>query len=185
MKIEFEISDQEFEAMKLALKRNLTLDDNTLSGKLHLLAKTSFLEYVDMITKSGIPSKVSEIFQDRVLLLIDNYYEGIPNEIEISKMFNISLTKSRLILNNIKSIYRNRINEKLIIALKAFIESGQPIENNTKYEYIVKSKPLINELNEIISIEKPGLDKFTQKANCSGKYTISKDTYDFLKTKYQ
>jgi hypothetical protein len=185
MKIEFEITDEEFEKIKPTLKRNLSIDDNNLSEKLNLIAKTSFLEYVDMITKNGIPTKVSDVIQERVLLLIDNYFEKIPNEIEISKMFNLPLNKSRLILNTMNSIYRNRINEKLEKALKTFIESGQSIESNSKYEYVVKSKPLIIELNEVISIEKPGLDKFTQKSNCAGKYTISKDTYDFLKSKFQ
>jgi len=185
MEVKFEISDEEFAKLRPSFKRKFGIDDVEIPNKLNHLARTSFLEYTDMITDIGIPSKVADIIQERLLLLIENYYEDIPNEIEISRMFNITTNRSRTILNNIKSIHRNRINDRLELALKEFIDSGQPIDNNTKYEYVVKSKPLMQELNEIIMVEKPGLDKFSQKINCAGKFVISKDTYDFLKTKFQ
>jgi len=185
MEVKFEISDEELARIKPSLKRNLKLDDAEFNNNIGKLARTSFLEYTDMIIDVGIPSKVSDLMQERLLLLIENYYDDIPNEIEISRIFNIPTSRSRTILNYLKSIHRNRINDRLESALKSFVNSGQAVENNTKYEYIVKSKPILQELNEIIINEKPGLDKFTQKVNSAGKYLISKDTYDFLKNKFQ
>jgi hypothetical protein len=35
------------------------------------------------------------------------------------------------------SIYFNRISKKLEPTLKKFIENGQPIENNSRYEFVV------------------------------------------------
>ena len=47
--------------------------------------------------------------------------------------------------------------------MKNFINSGEEIEDGEKLEFIIKSKPIIQELNDLIALKNPGLDKISQK----------------------
>lgn len=187
MNINFDFSDAELQEIRDLLKSNLNLlaniQDNDLNNKLNELAKTAFYEYLNMITDSGMPTKVSDILQDRILYLTEHYFKKFPNENEVARIFNISITKSRSILNNLKATHRNKLKDKLNSEIVTFLNSG--VDNgNDKWEFEVKSKPIIQELNDLISLKNPGLEKFKQKTGSAGKVVLPTDSYDFLKTEF-
>lgn len=71
MEIKFDFSDAKLETIKDRLKSNLNITDVKLNGKLNDIAKTAFHEYMVMISESGVPTKVSDILQNRILFLIE------------------------------------------------------------------------------------------------------------------
>ncbi len=184
MNINFEFPESELFRIKDILNSNLNSSNDTeLNDKLNKIAKSAFTEYVSMISESGFSSKVTEIMQDRIMYLIEHYFQKFPDETEVAKLFNIPTTKSRSLLNNLRSTQRNKLSSKLKEEFKSFLRSGTYV--NEKWEFIVKSKPIIQGLNEIIALERPGLSSFTQKQGSAGKVTIPVDSYNFLKDKFR
>jgi hypothetical protein len=187
MNIQFDYPENEFYEIKELLISNLSLPDNTtnnsLNDKLNELAKTSFYEYLNMITDSGMPTKVTDIVKNRIIFLIEHYFKKFPNEAEIARIFNIQVTRSRSILNSLKATHRNKLKGKIKAEIILFLNSGEDIGDN-KWEFEVKSKPIIDELNELITREKPGREKFKQKVGSAGKVTLHVDSYTYLKAKY-
>lgn len=189
MNIEFELPDDSLNEIKETLISNLNLDtnisDDDLNVELNNLAKTAFYEYIGMITESGMPTKVSDILQNRILFLIEHYYLRFPNENELARIFNIQTSRSRSVLNNLKATHRNKLKDKLNEQIVIFINSGIEDENNNdKWVFEVKSKPILQELNELISLKSPGLEKFKQKTGSAGKVVLPVDSYNFLKTEF-
>ncbi|MDA3906529.1 MAG: hypothetical protein PF484_10685 [Bacteroidales bacterium] len=67
MQIKFDFSDSDFNTIKDLLKSNLNISDAEINTKLNDIAKTAFYEYIAMISESGVPTKVSDILQNRIL----------------------------------------------------------------------------------------------------------------------
>lgn len=187
MEIKFDFPEGELENIGNILKENLNLStdisETQFNDKLNELAKTAFYEYINMITDSGIPTKTSDLLQNRILYFIEHYFGRFPTENEIARIFNIPISKSRLILNNLKATHRNILKNKLKTEITSFIRSGVEIDDD-KWEFEVKSKPIVQELNDFIALKKPGLETFKQKKGSAGKVILSSDTYDFLKTEF-
>lgn len=189
MNIEIEIPDESLNKIKETLISNMNLDtdisDRKLNENLNSLAKTAFYEYLEMITESGIPKRVSDVLQNRILLLIENYYLRFPNENELARIFNIPTSRSRSVLNNLKATHRNKLKHQLKEKIVEFIQKGIKEEHNgEKWVFEVTSKPIVHELNELISLRRPGLAKFKQKTGSAAKVTLPVDSYDFLKAEY-
>lgn len=183
MEIKFDFLDLELNTIKELLKSNLNITEAELNGKLNDIAKTAFYEYIGMISESGVPTKVSEILQNRILFLIEHYFNRFPNENELARIFNIPTTKSRSLLNTLKATHRNKLRSKLKSEIIAFLNSGTDIGDN-KWEFEVKSIPIVQELNELITLKSPGRSKFKSKTDSAGKVTLHVDSYNFLKTEF-
>ena len=188
MNIQFELPNEELHEIKELLISNLNLvqnlPDNELEEKLNNLAKAAFFEYLEMITNAGMPSKISDVQQNRIMHLIEYYFKKFPNETEIARIFNIQTTRSRSILNSLKASQRNKLSAKIRVEIISLIRSGRDIGNN-KWEFEVKSKPIIQEINEIISLKRPGLEKFKQKLGSASKVTLHQDSVTFIKNEFQ
>ncbi len=173
MEIKFNIEESDFEKFKQIL--------NIEDKKINDLAKTAFFEYFNMITKSGIPNNITDVYKNRILLLINNYFESFPTEKEIENIFNITNTKSCSLLKNLKSTHRNELHEKLNDCICNFLRTGEKdINDDNIMEFTNTSNIIINELNEIISENKPGFAKFKTKTNSAGQVSLELDSYKFL-----
>ncbi len=183
MEIKFDFSDTELNQIKDLLKSNLNITDLELNQKLNDIAKTAFYEYISMISQSGIPTKVSEILQNRILFLIEHYFNRFPTESELARIFNIPTTRSRSLLSTLKATHRNKLSAILKTGIITFLNTGTDIGDN-KWEFEAKSMPIINELNEIIELKSPGKSKFRSKSDSAGKVILHVDSYNFLKTEF-
>ena len=183
MEIKFDFADVELNSIKDLLKANLYLTEAELNGKLNDLAKTAFYEYIGMISESGVPTKVSDILQNRIILLIEHYFNRFPNENELARIFNIPITRSRSLLNTLKATHRNKLSGKLKKEIINFLNSGTDIGDN-RWEFEVKSIPIVQELNELIALKSPGKSKFKSKEDSAGKVTLHVDSFNFLKKEF-
>ena len=132
-----------------------------------------------MITGEGMHSRAVDITQLRLMKLICFYYKTIPTETQISKMFNITKIRAKTILSNIKAIYRNQLKNVLRKSIVTFLKSGKKMKGD-KFEFIVYSVAVLNDINDYIVINNPGLDMFNNKPGSAAKATISKDAYNYL-----
>jgi len=181
MKINIDLDLEEYD--KDLLLKILETTEPELNRQLSLIAKAALYEYLEMILGSGIPPRNLDVIQHRILLLIDHYYNEIPDESTISRMLNITTAKSRSLMNTLKSVHRNKIHGKLTNKITTFIGSAVQM-NDEYYEFKAQSKVIIQELNEVLEINQPGLAKFKRKTNSSGKFLLEKDSLDFLRTHF-
>jgi len=187
MNISFDFPDAEFNASKDLLKINLDLNiavtDPEINNRLNDLAKAAFYEYINMITDAGMPTKTLDVLNSRILLLIEHYFRKFPADNEVALLFNITQSKSQTTLNNLKSTHRNKLRLKLENQLKEFLNSRVDLNDGT-WEFNITSKPIIQELNNVMALKDPGLEAFKQKPNTVGKVTLADDSLVFLRGEY-
>lgn len=184
MKIDIQFTEGELQSLKHVLGENLNIrNEEDLIYKLNLIAQASFSEYVDMIGGAGMPTKASDMMQDRIVYLIEHYFKRFPNENELSQVFNITLTKSRSILTNLKATHRNKLKDVIKSEISSFLATGRDMKNDY-WEFQSFSKVIIQELNDLITLKSPGKALFKPKLDSAGKYLLHVDTYTFLKSIY-
>jgi len=187
MNISFDFPDADFNSIRTMLKSNLNLNnivtDQQINDKLNDLAKAAFHEYINMITDVGMPTKTSDVLNSRILLLVEHYFKKFPADNDIALLFNITQSKSQTTLNNLKSTHRNKLRSKLETQLKEFLNTGVDLNNGT-WEFNITSKPIIQELNNVMVLKDPGLEAFKQKPNTVGKVTLADDSLIFLRAEY-
>lgn len=167
-------------------QEQLSNDDNKYleeflgdSSKLNQIAKAAFMEYMQMLTKDGFPSRLDEARQSRLLLLIEHFFDNkIPDEDKISCIFKLTPSQSKTLIQNTKSKYRVKISNSLNETLKELFQAFK--EENDQYELECKSKELIKELNSRLGA---GKSQIKEKKDSKNKYICSEDSYRDLKSK--
>ena len=110
----------------------------------------SFIEYKDMLLGNGLPTRADEIKQHRLFHLIKHHFKGrIPNESEVSRMFQLTESESRSLIKNVRTRFRYQLENEINNTLKEVIVACSL--NNDKYETIIQSDNVLEELNRILT----------------------------------
>ena len=166
---------------------NLIKDCLQLNGNVEVdeamkrLCKSAFMEYIKMFKEKGIPSRADEVKQERLYFLILYYFEQkLPNENEISTIFQLTSSESKTLLKNTKSRYRTKINLEIINTLIETLKSAILNDDVDAYEFVCTSASTIDELNMIVNKEGPTLEPITKIRGSSAKFSCAVDTYNLL-----
>ena len=183
MNINFKINNNELSESEIKIiKNSLGLNNSTINEALSNFAKAAFMEYVKMIKDNGLPSKVSEIQQERLFFLLMYYFKDhLPDENEISSIFQLSSIQSKSLLRNTKSRYRTKIGEYLKNTLINVLKNATQKKTDEPFEFICFSPTIIEELNTIICQKAPTLEPIQKIKGLASKYSCAIDTYIFLK----
>lgn len=167
------------ESDKQRLKNTLSIEnENEIEG----IVMASFIEYKDMLLGNGLPTRADEIKQYRLFNLIKYYFRGrIPSESEVSRMFQLTERESKSLIKNVRTRFRYQLENEIRYTLKKSLEECNYINN--RYETIIHSDNVLEELNRIISEINPSLEPIKKVRDSSRKYHMSEDTYDVL-TRY-
>lgn len=167
------------ESDKQRLKNTLSIEsEDEIEG----IVMASFIEYKDMLLGNGLPTRADEIKQYRLFNLIKYYFRGrIPSESEVSRMFQLTERESKSLIKNVRTRFRYQLEDEIKYTLKKSLEECNYI--NDRYEVIIHSDNVLEELNRIISEINPSLEPIKKVRDSSRKYYMSEDTYDVL-TRY-
>jgi len=147
---------------------------------LEKIAKAAFLEYCEMIIERGTPSKIDEIREARLFLLIKHFFQNrLPNETEVENLFHLG-SKSRALLQNTLHHYINRLTI-VQSSLLGYIKKAKLNEDTNNFELECNSPTIIQEMNNIVKQNWLTLEKITIKKGTSGIYVFAPDTFDKLK----
>lgn len=182
MDILFNLVDEEFTTLeKQTIREALNLSEEEFESALKKIAKTAFMEYKKMFNEKGLPTRADEVLQERLYFLIVNYYDGkLPNESEVSSIFQLTNSQSKTLLKNVRSRYRTKIYNQIKNSLVAIIESAEA-DGEDKFRMIISSENLLEELNLLISQKGPTLKKITAIRGSAGEYACLADTYNLLR----
>jgi hypothetical protein len=144
------------------------------------IAKTSFLEYCDMISGSGTPAKIIEWHKYRLFLLIRHYFVGgVPDENEVEKIFHLG-SASKSLLKKTISHYKNNL-PQFHSTLLAYIKNAPKNPATGIYEFAC-TPILIQEMNDIIKQNWHTLEVIKLKKGTAGLYECREDTFDKLES---
>ena len=187
MNVTITLSDDEFDADKQQLVREALGLRNAqeLAQAMRKLAKAATLEYISMFVEKGMPSRADEVRQDRLYFLLQNYYEDrVPPEAEVSVIFQITSSQSRTLLRNTRSRYRNKIALQVKSSARAVIRAATHNPDTHRWEMLIDSTVILEELNQAIRTKRPTLRLVQLKLGSAGQYEAEPDTYTFLKAEY-
>lgn len=180
MRIDIEIPDQIFTMdEKQRLAQTLDVNLSTLEDKIQGILLAAFIEYKEMLLGKGLPTRADEIKQHRLLHLVKHYFNGrIPSETEVSGMFQLTEAESKSLIKNVMTRFRYQLEEEIYNTGKEVVENCELREE--KYEVAIQSDNVLERLNWIIRNGNPELESIRKIRDAAGKYSMAKDTYQFL-----
>lgn len=141
------------------------------------IAIAALAEYKQMLLGIDLPSRADEIRQHRLLHLIKHFYVNrIPNEAEVSMIFQLPEVRSRSLIVNTMSRFRHELNMIIEQTLKQLILTARPVGEGLNFEVEIQSKFALDELNRLIQRRAPLNQKIYAKADSAGVYIIPSDT---------
>ncbi len=185
MKVKFELENSEFGEEEIRIISECLATQNTeINNVLANIAKTAFMEYIKMFKEKGLPTRAEEVMQERLFFLLSYYYKDrLPMESEISAIFQLTQSQSATLLRNTISRYRIKIQKYITNTLKTVICSAMKNQDTQKFEMVIKSKIILEELNRIVSQQGPQLVQIAKKKGIASLYECPEDTYNLLKEK--
>ena len=157
--------------------------ESEINNILIKLTKTALMEYIKMFKEKGLPTRADEVMQERLFFLLSYYYKDrLPLESEISAIFQLTQSQSATLLRNTISRYRIKIQKYITNTLHAVIRSATKNKDTEKFEMVIKSRIILEELNRIISQQGPLLVQLAKKKGIASLYECPEDTYNLLKT---
>lgn len=173
------IDDNDFTPAEQALiMDSLGKNQQDIQDAMNKLGKAAFLEYVRMLSERGIPTRSTDVMQERLMLLLDHYYDTMPTEDQLSTVFQLTLPQSKTLLKNFKSKYRTRIATRIKAARKAVVDSAH--EAQGRQTFIGASPVIIEEINDLIRKTNPEVLPIIRDTDASGKYSCDADTHAAL-----
>ena len=162
----------------------LEISEENATEDLTRLAAASFEEYSKMITENGMPNRADEAKQNRLLYLIEHYYENsIPPETDISKIFFITQSQSKTLLRNTLARYRYRLEESLKNTIKKVVDNCKQMDDenpNAGMTTNTTSEIIREELNKIILKMHPEYQGITRMPRRIGTFEIRFKSYEAL-----
>ena len=152
--------------------------DPSLEGKESGFAKAAVQEYFDMISGEKVFSRASDIKEYRLLLLIENVFDGMPSETVVANLFQLKRSEARTLMKNVDAKYRRRLLETKKKSLHDVIYGIDTQKETSYYEFNCGSSFIIDSLNDLVSSENEMIQKVPNKMN---RYTINADTFNQLK----
>jgi hypothetical protein len=187
MNVTITLSDAEFpNDQQQLIQSALGVRDNAeFVSAMKRLFKAAALEYVNMFVEEGMPSRADEMRQDRLHLLIENYYQDhVPTESEVSAIFQLTNAQSRTLLRNTLSRYRNKIGRQITASAGDVIRVAKKSSDGTEWEMLIRSDVILEELNLTIEEKGPTLNRIRLKRGSASQYEAEEDTYNLLKREY-
>lgn len=170
---------------KATLKIILNCDsDEALLDSLSSVGKAAMNEYLEMILGKQLPTRGDEIRERRLYHLLKSYYiNRLPNEAEISSMFQLTETGSRSLLRNVRTKFRFNL-ESEINATVCNVLAGATRHDDGSYHIITNSENILEEIKRVVDIKAVQLQPITKVKDSNGVHRIPADTYNILLTHY-
>lgn len=180
MEVNLNLDDILSEADKNVLKNVLRCsNDNELGVALLGITKAALSEYLEMLLGKQLPTRANEIRERRLFHLLKHFFTGrIPNESEISAMFQLTDTGSRSLLRNARTKFRYEVETELHNTVRTTLRTAR--RRGEEYRVVIQSENILEELRQIVSIKAPTYDQITKVKNSAGVYSIPDDTFVLL-----
>lgn len=176
VRISFELDLNSEEKKRLA--SILKCDEKDLSVRLESYARAALQEYTTLFLGQRVFTQGADLRAYRLFLLIKEVFENeIPNEQQVSSMFQTTVSQSRSLLRSVISRYQYELQEIIGGTIKSALSAAEQRETDGNWEVTV-NKSLAERLNEILAVYDNGtIPRVTLKANSISTYTMAPSAY--------
>ena len=145
-------------------------------------AQAATAEYHDMFLGRKVFRRGSDILEYRLVLLIEHLFGGIiPEERQVSALFQLTSTESRSLLRSVMSKYQHHLSDSLTNTLRSTIDRASFDQRNYEYTVSVNNRSIIDSLNLLLAFLGPTLVPIVKKRNTTTTYAIANSSHQALK----
>lgn len=184
MPITIEIPDNFFsEEEKIKLMELFQVEkDQDFYDAIRKITLAALDEYREMLLRTGTPSRADEIREYRLYHLIKHYFCGrIPDELEVSSMFQLSDTRCKNLIMNVITRFRFNLEPEITSTLQNIVNDAQEIGDGGEFRVYIQSANMVDELNRIIGRAGGRYKKLSKVRNETNLYAIAPDSYLILR----
>jgi hypothetical protein len=131
------------------LREILRCTDAELESKLEPYAAAALEEYLQMFIGARVFTRGSDMREYRLLLLMQHVWRRVPEDHEVSALFQTSASQSRALIRAVLSKFRYDLASTLEESLQAILKSAKRL-NDTELQIVIRSASLVDALNERI-----------------------------------
>jgi len=177
MNISFELNLEEDELD--LFKSILGCESDQLNQQIAKIASASFEEYLRMILGQKVFTRGQDILEYRLLVLVKHYFdERIPDEQDISNLFQATASGSRAITRAIMSKYQYDLKDAIQNTLHDLVESIEKKDGTFKLS--VYNQFFKDELNRTLGNIDPALPRIEREKETVSRYIVKESSYNRL-----
>ncbi|MBT0397329.1 hypothetical protein ISO77_17555 [Morganella morganii subsp. morganii] len=175
--IKIELDEKDFQEIATILN----CDECLIPDTMEKLAIASIHEYLTMIRGQKVFKRGTDILEYRLFLLIQHHFKDkIPEEREVSALFQTTLTESRSLIRAVISKYQYLLRASVNNTMKAVLENASQESEEDPYEVIINSQNIVDELNKLIADIDGTLPSVAKKRGSVSTYEIKNSSYKKL-----
>ncbi|HCE2207183.1 hypothetical protein P3384_22735 [Vibrio parahaemolyticus] len=160
----------------------LGCENNELADAITKCSNAATLEYLAMIRGQKVFKRGTDILEYRLLLLIQHHFGGvIPDEKDVTHLFQTTLTESRSLIRAVISKYQYLLRDAIDQTMLTVLNIATADTAVAPYEVVIKSQNIVDELNRLISDIDGNLPSVTKKRGSVATYEIKRSAYDQLR----
>jgi hypothetical protein len=149
-----------------------------LENELESYSAAALEEYCRMILGQKVFRRTQDIKEYRLYLLIKEVFSNkIPDDQEISNLFQTTPSESRSLVRSITSKYQYELQSAIQDTLIEIIRRATYNENEETYTVTINSTTKIQELNNIIASLDGTLPMINKKRGTVSSYVIKASSY--------
>jgi hypothetical protein len=160
------------------LRQILGCTDAELDSKLEPYASAAVEEYVQMFIGARVFTRGTDIREYRLLLLMQHVWKRVPEDHEVSALFQTTASQSRALIRAVLSKFRYDLAAALEDSLRQVVESAVRIDD-AELQIVVRSASLVDALNERIESIDPRLPRLVSGEGVA-TYRIRQSAYEAL-----
>jgi hypothetical protein len=173
--------ENELKILKSFFGYDETEDIQSIEGNMQKIILASINEYKEMIVGRGIPSRAEDIHQYRLVSLIKYYYgDRLPTEEEVSSMFQLTPTRSRSLIRNVRTRFRYDLEYQIKNTMKNVLLSAKKNEEGSDFRVCIQSDYVLAEVRRLTNKVAPRDESIRKITDSTRVYYIPCDTYQKL-----
>lgn len=172
-----ELSEQE----EVELSRILGIDRTALADGLRDAASAALREYATMFLGQRVFRRGSDISEHRLLLLVGSVFGNrIPDEMEVSRLFQTTASESRALIRAVMSKYQYQLRHAVETSMRAVVDGAEHEGDDGPYVVTVNSINVVEELNRLLASIDGSLQQVAKKRGSVSTYEIQPASYAAL-----
>jgi hypothetical protein len=164
---------------RLQLAGILNTDLAHLDELLAPYAQAALTEYVRMILGQRIFRRGDEILEYRLLLMIKSIFGGLlPEEQQVSALFQRSPTQSRSLIRAVCSKYQYDLSQEIAASMRAALESVE--DDPAGWSFNTNSIHIVESMNLYLQLIEGSMQAVTKVRGTVSNYLLVPSSYEAL-----
>lgn len=155
--------------------------ENELPQELARHIKASANEYLSMYRGEKVFRRASDIHEFRLLLLIEYTFSGrIPDEHEVTRLFQTTPSESRALIRSVLAKYQYRIRAGILETIKTALSRARQETPGGEYSVAIRSLNIVDEMNRLLADRDGTLQPVKKVRDAMSTFEIKPSSFNEL-----